>query len=132
MAGNPFDYVNAINQSKQDIIRDSDNPELAEKDYNSFIINRQMSYFMDTVLFANDMNERHHVPHIFQFDYLINSVRPRKRFTKWAKKGKDEDIEAVREWYQCNNARAEEALSILTPDQLNTIKTKLEKGGVKK
>lgn len=130
--GNPFEYVGQINEGKKDIIRNSDNPELAEKDYNAFIINRSLSYFIDTVLLANDMNERAHIRNLMQFDYLINSVRPKKRFTKFAKKVKNEDLEVVSEWYGCNYRKAEEYLAILSNEQIEMIKTKIQKGGLKK
>lgn len=128
---NPFDYVNAINSSKQNLIRESENEELAEKDYNPFITNRQLSYFLDTVFFANDMNERHGLFKLAQFDYLINIVRPRKRFAKFAKAGKSEHLEAISEYYGYNAEKAEEILSLLTNEQIEMIRTKIQKGGTK-
>ena len=73
---NPFEYVNSINYSKKDIMVD----DIAEKGYNSFMVNRSLSYFQDTVLMANEMNKNHQIDKRLQFDFLINIVRKRKRF----------------------------------------------------
>ena len=78
---NPFEYLNAINNTKKDIMID----DLAEKQYNSFMINRGLSYFQDTALIANEMNVNHHVDNRLQFQFFINIIRPRKRFSKWFK-----------------------------------------------
>ena len=78
---NPFEYSKAINITKQDIMVD----DLAENDYNSFIVNRSLSYFPDTVLYANEMNINHHIDARLQFDFFINIIKKRKRFSKWFK-----------------------------------------------
>ena len=68
---NPFEYVNAINNTKKDIMID----DIAERGYNSFMVNRSLSYFNDTVLYANEMNIHHNIDNRLQFDFLINMVR---------------------------------------------------------
>ena len=73
---NPFDYVNSINDTKQDIMEDDN----AERGYNSFLINRSLSYFSDTVGFANVVNQYHHIDNKLQYHFLINIIRKRKRF----------------------------------------------------
>ena len=78
---NPFQYLNAINDTKQNIMVD----DITEKAYNSFMVNRGLSYFKDTVIFANEMNRNHHLDSRLQFDFLINIIRKRKRFSKWIK-----------------------------------------------
>lgn len=129
---NPFEYVNAINMSKDDIISNSDNPELAEKGYNSFMVNKALSYHIDTIHFANLMNANWSLDNKLQFDFLINIVRPRKRFSKWAKTEISEDIELISEYFQCNNERAIEYARILTQDELAIIKKQLQNiGGMK-
>ena len=124
---NPFDYVNAINHSKVDIMDD----DLKEKAYSSFMVNRSLSYFPDTVAFANAMNQYHHLDNKFQFHFLLNIVRKRKRFSKWDKPEIVDDVEAVKEYYGYSNSKARSVLSLLSPDQLNEIKTRIYKGGRK-
>jgi len=128
----PFDYINAISHTKKDLIKTSDDPVLTEKEYNAYIINRGLSYFIDTVLYANEMNMRHQVDGKLQFDYLINTIRPKKRFAKWIKKVSEDDLEVVKTYYGYNNEKARQALTILSDDQLITIRRKLEQGGTKK
>tara|TARA_Y100000004_G_scaffold166357_1_gene198007 strand:+ start:395 stop:772 length:378 start_codon:yes stop_codon:yes gene_type:complete len=124
---NPFEYLNAINMTKQDIMVD----DIAEKGYNSFIVNRSLSYFNDTVLFANEMNVNHHIDNRLQFDFFINIVRKKKRFSKFMKPETVSDVEAVKEYYGYSNEKAKSALTLLTSDQINELKKKVYKGGRK-
>lgn len=126
---NLFDYLNSINQTKVNLMRDSENDDLAEKNYPPFMVNRGLSYFQDTIQYANEMNVHHHVDKKLQYEFYINTIRSRKRFSKWFKKQEDSDIEAVQEYYGYSNERASQALSILSQQQLDAIKQKLEKGG---
>lgn len=126
---NPFDYTNAITQSKKDLMRGTANDDLAEKDYNPFLTNRALSYHSDTIHFANEMNRLSHIDNLLQFDFLLNIVRPRKRFAKWAKKDNDSDLLIVKEYFNYNDSKARQALSILSPQQIATIRTTLTKGG---
>lgn len=126
---NPFDFVNAINTTKQDLIRDSENPELAEKSYNPFLANRALSYFVDTILYASEMNTKPDLQKQLQFDYLINSVRKGKRFSKWAKTAEDPDVQCVQEYYNISYRRALETCRVLTKEQIDLIKTRIIKGG---
>jgi hypothetical protein len=89
---NPFDYTNSITYTKKNLIRDTENPELAEKQYNAFLTNRGLSYFPDTIMYANDMNMRPELDGLLQYEYLLNSIRKNKRFSKWAKASKDEIV----------------------------------------
>jgi hypothetical protein len=125
----PFDYVNAINISKQDLIRKSENPVLAEKDYSPFLVNRALSYYVDTILYSNEMNRANHVDSILQNDYYLNSIRSAKRFSKWAKPIESSDIEVIQEYYKVNNKRALEISKVLTTEQIDHIKTRIIKGG---
>ena len=126
---NPFDYLNTINVTKKNMMRGSENDELAEKEYNAFIVNRGLSLFQDTIALANEMNIHHDADNKLQYEFLINIVRPRKRFSKWYKKEEDSDLEAVKEYYGYSNEKAIQALTVLTRDNIITIKEKLEKGG---
>ena len=124
---NPFEYLNAINDTKKDIMVD----DIAEKSYSSFMVNRGLSYFNDTVLFANEMNRNHHLDNRLQFDFLINIIRKRKRFSKWMKPETVSDVEVVKEYYGYSNEKARQALTLLTPEQITMIKKKVFKGGRK-
>ena len=105
--------------------------DIAEKGYNSFMINRGLSYFNDTVLMANEMNIHHQIDSRLQFDFLINIVRKRRRFSKWAKPQVESDIEVVKQYYGYSNEKARNALTLLSPDQINGLKKKVYKGGTK-
>jgi len=126
---NPFDYLNSINVNKNNMMRDSENDDLAEKQYAPFMVNRGLSYFHDTIFFANEMNVNHHTDKKLQYEFLLNSIRPRKRFSKWFKKEVDGDVEVIKEYYGYSNVKAIHALSVLSSEQLEKIKIKLEKGG---
>ena len=124
---NPFQYLNAINDTKQNIMVD----DITEKAYNSFIVNRGLSYFKDTVIFANEMNRNHHLDSRLQFDFLINIIRKRKRFSKWIKPDIASDVEVVKEYYGYSNEKARQVLTLLTTEQINELKKKVYKGGRK-
>jgi purine-nucleoside phosphorylase len=127
VAMNPFEYLNAINMTKENIMVD----DITEKGYNSFIVNRSLSYFNDTVLYANEMNVNHHIDNRLQFDFFINIVRKKKRFSKFMKPETVSDVEAVKEYYGYSNEKAKSALTLLTSDQINELKKKVYKGGRK-
>ena len=124
---NPFEYVNSITHNKKDIMSD----DLAEKGYNSFMVNRSLSYFHDTVLMANEMNQHHHLDNRLKYDFLINIVRKKKRFSKWIKPETESDVEVVKEYYGYSNEKAKSALSLLTSNQINELRQKVYKGGRK-
>lgn len=125
---NPFEFLNEINYGKNDIMID----DLVEKDYNSFMVNRGLSYFNDSVIFANEMNINHHVDSRLQFDFLINIIRKRKRFSKWLKPQIENDVEVVKEYYGYSNEKARQVLPLLSADQINGLREKVKKGGRKK
>lgn len=127
---NPFDFIKAVSESKQNIISGTDNDELAEKAYNPFIVNRGLSFYPDTILYANEMNMRPSLDKKPQFLYLLNTLRPRKRYTKWLKEEKNEEIEIVSEYFGYSRAKAKDVIKILSSEQLKFIKSQLEKGGV--
>ena len=124
---NPFEFVKAIN-NKKDIIRD----DLDEKSYLPYMINHSFSYFPDTVLLANEMNANHHLDNKLQNDFFINTIRKNpKRFSKWNKVKHDGDFEAVKEYYGYSNEKTRSALSLLSAEQINIIKQKVDHGGRK-
>mgnify|MGYP000907674479 FL=1 len=124
---NPFEYLNAINFTKQDIMID----DIAEKGYNAFMVNRGLSYFNDTVVIANEMNINAHLDNRLQFDFLINIVRKRKRFSKWTKSHVSDDVEVIKQYYGYSNEKARQVSNLLTSEQINELKKKVYKGGRK-
>ena len=124
---NPFNYVNSINLSKKDIMQSPED----EKAYNPFMVNRSLSYFSDTVVIANEMNRYHHLDSRLQYQFLINIIRKRKRFSKWVKPELENDLESVKEYYGYSNEKARQILPLLTSSQREEIKEKVNKGGRK-
>ena len=121
------EYLNAINHSKKKLMDTED--EMWEKKYPAFIVNKCLSAFQDSLMIVNEMNMRPHLDNKLQFDFLINSIRPRKRFAQWLKASKIKDIEYVKEYYGYSHAKARSALEILTNSQLDYIKERLNRGG---
>ena len=128
----PFEYVNSINFTKKNMMRDSENDVLAEKGYEPWLVNKALSYFPDTILHANLMNQCHHLDKRPQYECLINSIRPKKRFSKWVKNASNEELELVCNYYKCNRIIGQEYLSLLSSDELRIMKEQQEIGGVKK
>lgn len=121
----PFDFINAIHHSKEALIVD----DWSEKQYSPWLINKGLSYGADTVIYANEMNSRPHITARLQFDFLINTVRPRKRFNKWLKPETVDALETVQEYYGYSIDKARQVLPLLSDVQLETIKKRLNKGG---
>ena len=111
---NPFEYVKAINNTKKDIMVD----DISEKDYNSFMVNRSLSNFRDTVLYANLMNVNHHIDARLQFDFFINTIKKKNRFSKWLKPIKYENLEILKEYYGYSNEKAKSVISLLNNNQM--------------
>lgn len=126
---NFFDFLNSINQTKEDLL--SKDP-LSEKDYSAFMVNRGLSYFHDTILYANEMNQFASIPRKWQYDFYLHGVPKRKRFSKWHKKesfGDDHIIHVVAKEYDYSLSRALEVLDLLTPEQKEELIQKYNQGG---
>lgn len=124
---NFFDFLNSINDSKEDLLKKD---PLSEKDYNSFMVNRGLSYFGDTILYANEMNSRTDIPKKWQYEFYLYGIKKKRRFSKWHKKDVNgEDLKLVMREYQYSTKRALEVLSLLTEEQLQTIREKHDTGG---
>tara|TARA_B100000795_G_scaffold260631_1_gene236692 strand:- start:355 stop:744 length:390 start_codon:yes stop_codon:yes gene_type:complete len=121
------DYLNAVNHTKENLLDTED--EEWERKYPPFIVNKCVAPFPDTVMLVNEINQLPHLDKKLQFDFLINSLRPRKRYTPWLKAMKLENLEYVKEYYGYSNEKAKSALDILTDEQISAIKRKLYKGG---
>lgn len=122
-----FDFLNSINDSKKDLLKED---PLSEKDYIPFMVNRGLSYFGDTVLYANEMNMKSNVPKKWQYHFYLYGIKKKKRFSKWHKKDpSSDDLKLIMNEYGYSAKKAMEALSILTEDQLKTIRDKYYTGG---
>lgn len=123
----PFDFLNSINATKVDLIVDAE----TEKAYVSFMINRGLSYFQDTVLLANEMNCLYHLPNKMQYDFLRSTIRNGKRFSKWYKAEEDLKIDVIKEFYGYSTAKAAAVVNLITDDDISQMKSLMNKGGVK-
>ena len=121
------DYLNAINHQKIDLM-DSDD-EFWEKKYPAFIVNKALSSFPDCILFVNEMNKMHHLDKRLQFQFFLNSIRSKKRFSKWLRSSKIKNLEYVKEYYGYNNEKARQALDILDNEEIEHIKRIINRGG---
>jgi hypothetical protein len=125
---NLSEFLNSINYSKKNIMLDTQ----TEKAYAPYVVNRCLSYFPDTLLHANEMNRLNFLDKRVQYDYYLRSIRARKRFSKWLKKEESSDIDLIKQYYGYSDKRAREALRILTPEQIKSIKKEMDIGGSRK
>jgi hypothetical protein len=122
------DFLKSVNQSKINIM---DKDSLTEGEYLPFVMNRTLSYFLDTVMYANEINTKSHVDNKLQFDFLLNTIRANKRFSRWLKPEENKDVDAIKEYYGYSNQKAREVLDIFPGSQLSLIHEHLNKGGLK-
>jgi hypothetical protein len=122
----PFEFINSINNTKVNLMEQD---EEVETKYNSFLTNRSLSYFPDTVLMSNEMNRLHHLDNKMQYDFLINIVRKKKRFSKWDKPEQRDDIECVKRYFGYSETKAKQVVGLLSESQITTIKSKVFIGG---
>jgi hypothetical protein len=122
---NPFEIINSISNTKKDILEN-------EKDYNAFMVNRGLSYFPDTVIYANEMNKFHHLDSRLQYQFLINTIRKRNRFSKWNKSIESENINTIKKYYNYSNEKARDVLPLLSNENLNTIRGRINYGGIQR
>ena len=122
------DWLNSINQTKKNLI---DEDSSMEKEYSPYIINRCLSGHLDCVMFVNEMNRYHFLPKKIQYDFLLNSLRTKKRFAPWLRKDTIKDLDNVKRYYGYSDEKAKQALRILSKKQLNFIQSKFETGGTK-
>jgi len=125
---NLSDFLTSINSSKENLM---EKDPLCEKEYIPFVVNKCLSYFPDTIFYANQINVRPGLDKKMQYDYLRLSVSKRKRFSKWFKEEKNDNIKLIQEYYGYSYRRAKEVLECLTDDNIRTIKDSLKTGGVK-
>ena len=119
--------MKTINETKQNLLDSEDSSW--EKEYPAWVVTKCMASHYDTVLLANEMNIYYELPNKLQYDFYINTVRKRKRFSPWEKKVKIEDLETIKKYYNYSTQKAQEILKILNKDQLDHLKSKLNRGG---
>ena len=120
------DWLNSINQTKKNLI--DEDPSL-EKEYSPYIVNRIYSGHLDSIMFANEMNQYHSLPKKMQYTFLLNTLRKKKRYSPWLRKDEIKDLDYVKRYYGYSNDKAKQALRILNKEQLNFIRSKFETGG---
>ena len=126
----PFKFfLKSINTTKENVLLEDSNGKIEEA-YNPFIINKSLSHFPDTIMQANTMNQYFELDKKLQYDFLLNSIRKKKRFTKWIKSNIEENVEIVKQYYKVGNEKAVEILSLLNDEQISTIKSELSEGGI--
>lgn len=122
------DFLNSINYTKKNLMEED--PK-CEKSYLPFITNKCLSYFIDTLFYSNKMNELHFIDKRMQYDYLLNKITKKKRFSKWYKQEEINDIETIKQYYGYSYQRAKEVLPIFSKDQIKHLKDQLNTGGAK-
>jgi hypothetical protein len=122
----PFDFINAISHNKQNLM----DLENAESQYKSYVINKGLSFYPDTVIQANEMNSRPHLDRKMQFNFLINIIRSKKRYSKWLKPEKLDDLEVVQEYYGYSKEKARQVLPLFSNEQIDYLKRRIKKGGL--
>ena len=122
------DWLNSINFTKDNLVEEDPN---VIKDYPPYIINRCLSGHLDSIMFANEMNKYPNLDKALQYSFYLNTLRKKKRFSPWLRKDKVTDLEIVKQYYGYSNEKALNALKILTPDQINFIKQRLDIGGIR-
>ena len=118
------EWLNSINFTKEDLSEDI-------KGYSPYVINRCLSGNLDCIMFVNEMNKYHHLDKDMQYSFYLNTLRKKKRFSPWLRKDKVTDLEIIKQYYGYSNEKAENALKILTPEQIKFIKQRLDTGGMR-
>ncbi len=122
------DWLNSINFNKENLIKE--NPDIV-KQYSPFIVNRCLSGHIDAIMFVNEMNLNSHLDKKLQYDFLLNTLRSKKRFSPWIKKDELKNLECIKSYYGYSNEKARQVLTILTEDQIASIRKKLDTGGLR-
>ena len=126
----PFKFfLKSINTTKENVLLEDSNGKIEEA-YNPFIINKSLSHFPDTIMQSNTMNQYFELDKKLQYDFLLNSIRKKKRFTRWIKSNIEENVEIVKQYYKVGNEKAVEILSLLNDEQITSIKKELSEGGI--
>ena len=122
---NPFDFVKSVSYDKKDLMVD----EVEEKAYQPFLINKALSYHQDAVFLTNEMNVRHGVDNRLQYQFFLNTLRKRQRFSKWQKPYVSKKLDTVKEYYQISTREAKDYVEILSDKQIRELKNSMKTGG---
>ena len=122
---NPFDFVKSVSYTKQDLMVD----EVEEKAYQPFLINKSLSYHQDSVFLTNEMNVRHGVDNRLQYQFFLNTLRKRQRFSQWSKPYISKKIDTVKEYYQISTKEAKDYVDLLSDKQIRELKNRMKTGG---
>lgn len=122
----PFDFINAISHNKQNLM----DSEEAESQYKPYVINKGLSFYPDTVIQANEMNSRPHLDRKMQFNFLINIIRSKKRFSKWLKPEKLDVLDLIQDYYGYSKEKARQVLPLFSDEQIDYLKRRIKKGGL--
>ena len=122
---NPFDFVKSVSYDKKDLMVD----EVEEKAYQPFLINRALSYHQDSVFLTNEMNVRHGVDNRLQYQFFLNTLRKRQRFSQWQKPYISKKLDTVKEYYQISTREAKDYVELLSDKQLRELKNRMKTGG---
>lgn len=117
-----FDILNSINYSKNFVLNEETN-----KYYVKYMINKGLSMGKDTIFYANEMNRYPNVSNIMHHDFLNGIIRKSKRFNKWLKSEKNDDINMVKFFMKCSTKKAKETLSLLKEEQLEVLRVRFDK-----
>ena len=123
------EYLNSINYTKENLLDTED--EQVEKGYTPFVVNRCLSYFPDTIIHSNIMNENCHVDKKMQYDYYLSSIRKRKRFSKWLKQEESEKIDTIKEYFGYSNEKAKDIEDLISDSDIENMRQSMFKGGKK-
>jgi len=124
----PFDFVKSITYNKKNMMKDTDNDELSEQSYVPYVVNKGLSYFVDTLMYANEMNISSFLDHKLQYEYLLNSIRPKKRYAKWVKNDEDSDLKMIEIYFNYSTKKALQAQSVLSQEEMVIIREKITRG----
>lgn len=120
---NLFDYVNSLNN--KEYLGD----QLSNKEYNQYMVNRALSLYPDTIFFVNELNQYSTISNRQHYDFLYYGISKRKRWSKWFKKESDDILDLIQEYYDVDSTTAGEVSTLLTDENIQEIRVRLEKGG---
>lgn len=113
----PFDFVESVSLTKKNLLDQG----RSEGEYVPFLTNRALSYHADAVLYANELNQNHHLDRRLQYDFLRAALRPRTRRGSWSRPDDKAEVEALGWYYGLGPDKARIALTIMSPDHVKTI-----------
>lgn len=123
---NPFDFVKSVSHTKQDLVVD----DISEKEYTPFLTNKALSYHRDCIYFVQEMNTNHHLDNRLQYSFFLNTLRRKQRFSKWSKPYVSNKIAIIKDYYNCNDKKAQEYMEILSDKQIRELNKRMQKGGI--